>query len=125
MPVLPYIRNRVDFHPSVLERQRGDDDGGAGGLGFTEELRVNLVHGFEVVRVDQEYATPHDRRHGGTATFQDVLDVGQHLPRFHLHVAGDHLTGYRIDRDLSSYEDEIAGTHGGGIRAARGGGAGG
>src|ERR1039457_5794872 len=124
MPVLPYIGNRVDFHPSVLERQRGDD-GGAGGLGFAEELRVNLVHGFEIVGVDREDPTPYDGRHGGTATFQDVLDVRQHLPRFHLHVAGDHLPGYRIDRDLSSYEDEIAGTHGGRIRAARGGRAGG
>src|ERR1039457_1880504 len=100
------------------------DGGGARRLGGGEELGVDGVHGGEIVAVAEIDAALDDVGEGGSAAFEQDPDVVQRLASFGRDIAGDHLLGGGIDRDLPGDEDEIAGTDGRGIGASRRGDAG-
>jgi len=88
------------------------DDGGARRLGGAEELGVDGVHGGEIVAVAEIDAALDDVGEGGAAAFEQDPDVVQRLASLGRDIAGDHLLGGGIDRDLPGDEDEIAGTDG-------------
>ena len=86
-------------------------------LGFAVTIRGRdssalMSSGLEIVGVDEVDAAAYDVGQGGAATFEDIPDVGEDLPRLLLDIARDDLSGDRVDGDLAGNVDAIAGAHG-------------
>ena len=101
-PYRPHLTRGLDTGNSLdLDlrslRQRDHLEGGANGIGLGEELRVDLIHGTELVDVGQEDGGLDDVAHGGAGSLKDVLDVGEALASLTLDIRSRKLVLKQVE----------------------------
>ena len=104
-PYRPHLTRGLDTGSSLdLDLrplgQRDHLEGGASGVGFGEELRVDLIHGTKLVDVGQEDSGLDDVTHGGAGCLENVPDVGEALASLTFDVRSRKLASSGIDEDL-------------------------
>lgn len=113
------LRNGLDFHQYILG-QAGYLDGGAGGVGFLEELGIDFVHGGEIIHIVEKHGGLDDRTHVGPGGIEDGFDVVEGLPGLGLDASLGDGAGGGIYGDLAGGEQEIADLDGLRVGADRG-----
>lgn len=93
--------------------QGGDTDGGAGGEGFLDELRHDLVEDGEVGEVGQVGVEFDDVAQRAACGFGNGLQVFKDLAGFGAEVAvADNGHGSGIERDLTAHVNGVARAYG-------------
>jgi hypothetical protein len=72
-----------------------------------EDLRVHIVHRFEVADVFQKYSASHHLIQTGSSSLENSGDILQGALRLLARVTIDDLPGSRIKGKLSAYEKSI------------------
>ena len=79
---------------------------GAGWFGISEELRVDRIHGGEIIHVLQEHAAANDLVHAAARSFEHRLKVLQSAFGLLCDAAFHQIAGRGVHRGLSGTEDE-------------------
>src|SRR5271166_5371979 len=108
--------DNVDFDEHILG-EAGDLDGGARGRIGSKMVRVDLVHGGEVVHAFQKDGGLDHLRQRAAGGGQNARDVLQNALGLRGDVSGNELLGGGIEGDLAGEKDEAVGLDGLGVRA--------
>ena len=105
------MRDDLDLHAGRA-RESGDLDGGSCREIASEILAVDFVHAGKFGEVREEDRALHDVCEGQSLVIEDALHVLQHAPGLVLDVAGDELSGGRVERNLTGAEEQVTDTDG-------------